>query len=412
MILGKLLLCTSSYKTGGGGVASYAHDLVKLFNKTYNIVIITNDNYALNENDIKIYHLKMNDFSINNAKKLLTIIDYEKPDIILNSNFHLLSIISPFIPNNINLISISHFVNDKLAWFAGYNAKYIDNIISLSTYGKQYLEKEFKIKQTDKISIIYNYIPSISSPDILSKTNRNILKIVYPGGCSYYKSAEIVCEAILKLLKTSFEFELYWLGNTKIPGGNWKFSKIRSINEILPSDSRIKQLGPVTREEAQKILNETNIFLLPSRGEGLPISLLEAMRGGCIPIISDAKHGSLDIITHKKNGIIIPQNSSQAIVNILIDILKRHKQYINIYTNSLNTINEDLNSQIWYKKMNHLLQKGNNHIPRKQLTQIKFLFSVLKARIYLIYHFIKDRRRQLYHYIYFRYLRYCYSSLK
>lgn len=407
MKLKKILLCTSSYKTGGGGIASYAHDFVNQFNSAYNIIIITHDNYTPSGSDIKIYHLNMNDFSINNAKKLLIIIDEEKPDIIFNSNFHLLSIISPFIPNNIKLISISHFVNDKLAWFAGFNAQYIDNIISLSTYGKHYLEQKFKIKQPDKISIIYNYIPSISTPNILSKINRNILKIVYPGGCSFYKSAEIVCKAILKLLQTNIEFELYWLGSIKIPGGNWKFTNTKSIRNILPNDYRIKQLGPVSREEAQKILKETNIFLLPSRGEGFPISLLEAMRGGCIPIISDAKHGSLDIITHKKNGIIIPQNSSQAIVNTLIDILKKHDQYIHIYTNSLDTINTQLNSHIWNKKMNILLQKENNHIPRKQLTQIKFFFLVLKARTYLIYHFIKDRRRQLYHFIYFRYLQYC-----
>lgn len=404
----KILFCTSSYKTGGGGIASYAHDFIEQFSRKYDIVVITNDDNT-NDDNIRFYNIKMNDFSLSNAHKLLNIINEESPNIIVNSNFHLISIITPFIPNNITLISISHFVNDKLAWFAGFNSRYIDSIISLSTYGKQYLQKRFNVKEPDKIQIIYNYISPISSPELHNKKNREAIKIVYPGGCSFYKSAEIVCKAILKLLQTDLNFELYWLGKIKIPGGNWKFIHTKSIQNILSLDKRIKQLGPVSREKAQKILQDTNIFLLPSRGEGFPISLLEAMRGGCISIISNAKHGSLDIIKNNVNGIIIPQNSSQAIIDTISNIITNHNQYYDFYEKSIETINTQLESTLWNQRMNTVLQKRNNHLTRTTITPLRFYLSTLKAKLYIWYDFVRDRIRQLYHFAYFRYLYYYYK---
>ena len=135
----KILFCTGSFKTGIGGVASYAHDFVNAFLATYQFSVVTHDNYEKTKEPYDIFHINMTDFSVTNARKLLNIIQSENPNIIINSYFPLLSLVTPFIPDSIKLINVSHFVNGKLAWAAGLNAAYADNIISLSTYGKIYL---------------------------------------------------------------------------------------------------------------------------------------------------------------------------------------------------------------------------------------------------------------------------------
>ena len=61
--------------------------------------------------------------------------------------------------------------------------------------------------------------------------------------------------------------------------------------------------GWLERKEVLKYLNDSDIFILPSLWEGLPISLLEAMYMKKICIVSDVI-GNKNVIQHKINGFI------------------------------------------------------------------------------------------------------------
>ncbi|GAB4273803.1 MAG: hypothetical protein Kow0029_13690 [Candidatus Rifleibacteriota bacterium] len=64
-------------------------------------------------------------------------------------------------------------------------------------------------------------------------------------------------------------------------------------------------------ENVDAILSKMHVALLPSLGEGIPLSLLEAMNYG-IPCIATRVGGIPEIITHGLNGILIEnQNSKQ-----------------------------------------------------------------------------------------------------
>lgn len=404
----KILLCSSTLHISGRGVPSYAHDLIRVFKNEYEFAAVTGDNY----NDITvikhIYQVDRNDFSIANAKKLLDIISKEQPDIILNSCHYLMTLVTPFINNRIKIISVSHFVNGKLSWAAGINSLWADKLISLSTYGKVYLDNFFSIKDSEKTQVIFNFISNLKDVDVNKKKSRNTLKIVYPGGCSYQKSAEIVCSMLKRLQKTDISFEFYWLGKTKAPGANWPISFVHDIKDCINmKDPRIKHIGLVDREKAQKIMSDCNIFLLPSRGEGFPISLLEAMRGSCIPIISDAKHGSLDIIKNGTNGIVVKQGSVNSLYNAVIDIIRNHKTYAPIYDNCLHNFNDELKENIWHKKMSDLLNSVPSHSKRTQFSDDEYMKGVRQLKSLFRKSWIKDRFiHQPYHIIYFHLLKF------
>ncbi len=48
------------------------------------------------------------------------------------------------------------------------------------------------------------------------------------------------------------------------------------------------------------------VFVLPSRFEGFPNVLLEAMAAGCACIASDCLTGPADLISHGENGLLLP----------------------------------------------------------------------------------------------------------
>ena len=403
----KLLLCTGTYKTGVGGVASYAHDFVTAFCDRYDIVVITGDNYNIDREDkIKVINCPQGNFEFDAATRLFSIIQSESPDIIINSNYPLLSILTPFLSNEIRVISISHFVDGPLAWNAGFNGNYLDGIVSLSSYGKEYLIKKFKISERGKVSTIFNYMPSVR-PTFSSKASRKVLKIVYPGGCTFFKSSEIVCHAIKLLLKTDLEFELYWLGKTALANAGLSFLKTKDVADCLPKDYRIKQIGSVSRDDSKKIIAEANIFLLPSRGEGFPITLIEAMRYGCIPIVSDAKHGSLDAITNGVNGIIVRQNSAKEIFEIIKDIIIDHKKYYSIYSNSFEYYSKFLIEDVWKVQMTNLMDISTCHFNRLDFLGITNYNKSLSAYNSLFrFYTIMDRIKYIYLFIYYRVVKY------
>lgn len=388
----KIILVTSSFFLNGGGISSYAHDFLDSLKNKMKFVIITGDNYIKKESDqFVLYNIDLTDLSVNNARLFLNIIKKEDPDIVVNSNAMLLSCVAPFLENRINLVSISHFVNGCLADIAAYNFKYVNAIISLSNYGRLYIEKENRITNSNKIVTIYNYLRPKYSKELLNKkSNRSILKLVYPGGGSFHKSPDFVLQLLKKLLMTNLEFEFYWLGSTLLTGHRFRLVKVKDIRMIVPIDNRVIFTGMISRTEAMDIIEDANIFILPSRGEGCPISLLEAMRVGTIPIVSDSKHASREIIQDEISGYICSLNNVDCIYERIVDIINNHDQYLNIYINSNLRFLDLLREDVWASNMNNILYNQLTFVTRKPFSNLHYWSGVFDLNIILFFDRIKE----------------------
>jgi|GEM_PF-2960533 len=66
------------------------------------------------------------------------------------------------------------------------------------------------------------------------------------------------------------------------------------------------------------VIRQSDVFILPSRREGLPNSLLEAMALGVCCIASDCNTGPREIIEDQKNGLLVPAGSSTAISDAIM----------------------------------------------------------------------------------------------
>lgn len=72
----------------------------------------------------------------------------------------------------------------------------------------------------------------------------------------------------------------------------------------------IRLLGRVTHDEVKKILCESDIFVFPSLGEGLSLSVLEAMACG-LPGIVSKNSGANDAIIDGLNGYVVDIQNSE-----------------------------------------------------------------------------------------------------
>lgn len=90
----------------------------------------------------------------------------------------------------------------------------------------------------------------------------------------------------------------------------------KSIKEMCKKRKNCKFIGYKSHEELPKIFNKAIFCVFPSTFEGLPLTLLEEMACGVIPI--STKVGDIgDVIKDSKNGFLLKTNSPEEIVEVV-----------------------------------------------------------------------------------------------
>lgn len=363
----KILFFSESLEEGMGGIASYAHD----FKASYpdaDITFVTGDHYD------GAIHFPANDYSVEAAKRLLEFINKSDADIIVNSGFAALTLVEPFVSERFKVVTVSHFVSGKYAYYAKANAKYCDAIIVLSQENKRRCGRAL----ADKTYVVLNQLPKVPVRpdfDFLSCP----VRIVFPGGSNRFKAADIVYKALLRLLSYDFKFEFYWLGDTYIAGRRYFPNTIQDIKDALPDDPRIAHVGPVDREKAKEIIANAHVFLLPSRAEGFPITLAESQSHPCVPIISDSRHGSLDLIDNCWTGFVLEQNDYKGYAELIRDIIVGTDEFEEMAQNALKRAKEMLSPEVWRCNMDKVFCAPQNHNPRQPFSKSKYI--CLRARL-------------------------------
>lgn len=350
-----ILFASSSVTPTGGGIPAYAYELIKALSGEYNIYVLTDEKNPIKyDNDIvSMFSTYGNDsFSYEYGNKVLKFIENNRIDLVINSNSTIIAVLAPFIKAPI--ISISHFTDGPLALVAGFNARFVNHIVALSKSAKKYLERRYKIIDENKVVVIYNFIHN-NNP-VLGKQNQSPIVIVYPGGCSPHKSPELVYLAVKRLLKSNLPFKFFWIGNTTVPLKELSFKK--NLRDFFKSDDRLVFTGRISRKESLEIIGKCNIFLLPFRGEGCAMTLLEALTGGCIPIVSDHPHASKEILNDGKFGVVINDVNDKKIAETIEDIIINHSNYFSSYTDSINYVKENLSKEHWIEKMRLLINEA------------------------------------------------------
>ncbi len=352
----KIAFANSSFF--GGGISSYAYEFIDSYSKDNEIAVIIGDDskHPINVKGVKVFRLEGNDTSLSNVKKIIDLINnIIKPDVLVCSNVAALSLAVPYLSNDIKIITISHNLKYWDCDVAVFNHKYVDAIVALSTHNKKYIQHRFGKKAEDKIHVVYNFVKeNKNAHDILEKkiANRPV-SIVYPGGAAFPKAPELVLKVLKSLLKTDLDFKFYWLGNTGMPLKG--MTPIKNIKDTVKPDNRVIFTGYIPREEAEKIISNANIFFFPSRREGCPMTLLEAVSVGTIPIVSDCPHASTDLIIDGENGFIRNHNNPDGFVKLISDIIKTPDSYRDIYNNSYKIATTITSYSNWKNKMDSII---------------------------------------------------------
>ncbi len=108
----------------------------------------------------------------------------------------------------------------------------------------------------------------------------------------------------------------------KIIGGGIEEKKLKNLAKKIDVFQYIDFMGHVPYEEIPRYYSSSDIFVLPSKNEGMSNTILEAMASS-LPIITTDTGGANELIA--ENGIIIPKNNPYAIANAILSLLNDYK---------------------------------------------------------------------------------------
>jgi len=213
----------------------------------------------------------------------------------------------------------SAMINIMKKLFYPGSAGFIAQTKRAADYKRQHFGNKLNIK------IIPNAVKTIIRYDIPRKK-----QIVYIGRLSYEKGPDRLLEVFFKI-KDKKGWNLVLAGNGPM------MKQLISQAEEFGSDDSISFLGQI--KDVDRLLAESSIFVMPSRLEGFPNALCEAMGAGLVSICFDCIPSG-DIITNNVDGFIVPDGDTSAMAE-LITILINDEQLRNKISEKAMDINEN-----------------------------------------------------------------------
>ena len=355
----KILFLSSSFN--GGGITSYAHEVADAYSKDNELSFVIGDDSVapIKDDRIKKYYYDCNNLRICNALAIIRLINTEiRPDVIIGSNAWILPVIARFLNQNIRIITVSHSLKYLESDLAALAHRYCDYIIAGSEYNRDYMSKRFRIKNRDKVKVLYHFVKGYPDKDeiINAKRNSDVVSITFPGGCSSSKTPELIVKIVRKLVKTNLNFRFYWMGNTMVHLSRYfPFFRINNVRDLIPKDSRIVFTGKLKRAESEKLLASTNVLLSPSRREGCPMAFLEAVRAGVIAVVGDYPIFNREIVEKGGFGYVCSHKDESSFVKVLEKIILSPSAYADQYDKAYDTFRNELSYDIWKSRMDSLV---------------------------------------------------------
>ena len=190
-------------------------------------------------------------------------------------------------------------------------APLVDRIITVSKQDKE-LAVKYNVAPDSKQIVIHNGMPDLEMVLHSSTENTNAqIKIISVARFSEQKDHETLLLALSKIEQVN------WL--LTLVGKGPKIDLIKSYAHELKIDSNIEFLGE--RDDIISLLNESDIFTLITNWEGLPLSIIEAMRAG-LPVVASNVGGVQELIDDNHTGFLVKHKDVQQLTKIFEKLLK------------------------------------------------------------------------------------------
>lgn len=171
-----------------------------------------------------------------------------------------------------------------------------------------------------------------------AKANTTTFSLCCIGEINSNKNQLFIIKALLDL---PHDVELYLYGREELGYKSQLTEFIKAHNLV----ERVHFKGYVANEAISSILNQHNIFILASKNEGMPVSILEALACGLPVLSSDSGGGSRYIIDVTKGGFLFTLDNTDELVNHVKALKQNPELYQDVSEAALKNVIKEFDIQ-------------------------------------------------------------------
>ena len=159
------------------------------------------------------------------------------------------------------------------------------------------------------------FVPNpVSLPPFSIRKSPRKQTILNVGRLSYQKAQDVLLLAYAQVVAKEPDWSLTIIGEGP---------REQYLHDQASSLGLFDQIDWVDWTTAiDRYYENAQIFVLPSRYEGMPNVLLEAMSFGLPSIVTDASPGPLEHIVDEENGLVVPAGNVQRMANAILRLIE------------------------------------------------------------------------------------------
>jgi glycosyltransferase involved in cell wall biosynthesis len=141
------------------------------------------------------------------------------------------------------------------------------------------------------------YMPyGIPLPPRVRTSSSGPLRLIFAGRLEHGQKGVLELPAIDARLR-DLHADVTWTVVGDGPDG-------AELRAMWPESTTVRYRGTLKHAETIDALANLDVFVLPTRTEGLPVALVEAMGAGVVPVVSNIDSGVPDVVTADLNGLL------------------------------------------------------------------------------------------------------------
>lgn len=178
--------------------------------------------------------------------------------------------------------------------------------VALSEEVKKTVEEVYGLP-SQKIPVVFNGIDLSKCQVKTDYKKKKVFKILHIGRFMDVKNHELILKSFAQFVKQYPDARLELIGDGELR------RKMEQLATELCIDKEVQFAG--LQSNVYPWLNDADVFILPSKFEGLPMTLIEAMGTG-LPIIASAVGGVPDMLTNGDAAILIRPERNQLVASL------------------------------------------------------------------------------------------------
>lgn len=272
------------------------------------------------------YREEENAFTV--FKRLSKTLKSEKDVIVGNDGFEIKMVATMRLKNPVVYIMHGDFIDYYII------LKYYHTVINCIIAYSNKIEMEVKLVAGVEVKKVHKiYYPSAAVANLPNRKEQSgLFKIVFAGFIIERKGADLLPKIYNQLISLGMDnFELEIIGEGELlPEMKAAFDDKRNV--ILP--------GWSNQEYVNKQMKDADVFLFPSRREGLPNVLVEAMAAGAVPVVSNLESGVSDIVLDDFNGLLVATDDVNGFADAVFKLYKNKIKLKELAGNGIESVSK------------------------------------------------------------------------